>query len=151
MKCPQCNHSDTKVIDTRVSLDHASIRRRRKCPQCGYKFSTIETYCKSELVVIKRDGSIEGLDYNKIINSLKKAIKADTTRDPKIDAVVKNVTQEVTRYPSTKIPTEIIGQIVMKTLKDIDPIAYLRFASIYKNFHEAHEFEQEFKNLNPTN
>lgn len=151
MKCPQCHYEDTKVIDTRISTDQSSIRRRRKCLRCHHKFSTIETYSKSELIVTKRNGLTEEFNFDKIIHSLRKAIKVDALSDKKVEAATQIISQEIQQYPSGKISTEIIGQIVMNALKTVDPIAYLRFASIYKNFHETHEFEQEFKNLNPLN
>ncbi|MDR0418057.1 MAG: transcriptional regulator NrdR [Puniceicoccales bacterium] len=147
MKCPECKHLDTKVTDTRISTDHASIRRRRKCLQCGYRFSTIEDYCKTELMVIKRSGKEEEFNTDKIIYGLRRAIRSDEFSEEKIDKIMQNISRNIFTNYSKKVSTETIGQIVMKELKQIDPIAYLRFASVYKNFHEANEFKQEFKNL----
>ncbi|MDR2371645.1 MAG: transcriptional regulator NrdR [Puniceicoccales bacterium] len=147
MKCPECSCLDTKVTDTRVFPDHTSIRRRRKCPQCGYRFSTMEVYCKTELTVIKRSGREEEFDSNKIELGLRKAIKADEHSESKIEKIMQNISQNIYAHYPKKISAETIGQFVMAELKQMDPIAYLRFASVYKNFHEAHEFEQEFKNL----
>jgi transcriptional repressor NrdR len=147
MKCPKCNHVDTKVTDTRVVQDGSRIRRRRQCIQCGYRFSTVEVYCKPELLVIKRSGKEEDFDGEKIINGLRKAIRADETSESKIEILMQGILRRIYDSHPTKIATETIGQIVIAELRQIDPIAYLRFASVYKNFHEAHEFEQEFKNL----
>ncbi|MDR1906913.1 MAG: transcriptional regulator NrdR [Puniceicoccales bacterium] len=147
MKCPECSYIDTKVTDTRVSPDHTSIRRRRKCPQCGYRFSTMEIYCKTELIVIKRNGREEEFDADKIELGLRKAVKVNEHSENKIEKIMQNISQNIyANYPK-KISAETIGQLVMTELKQMDPIAYLRFASVYKNFHEAYEFEQEFKNL----
>ncbi|MDR1366627.1 MAG: transcriptional regulator NrdR [Puniceicoccales bacterium] len=147
MKCPECNHVDTKVTDTRISADHTSIRRRRKCLQCGYRFSTVEVYCKMELLVIKRSGREEEFDADKIVCGLRRAIRSDEFSERKIDKIMQNISRNIFTNYSKKVSTETIGQIVMEELKQIDPIAYLRFVSIHKNFHEANEFKQEFKNL----
>lgn len=149
MKCPHCQYSDTKVTDTRVAPDQSSIRRRRKCPECGYKFSTLETLCPPELVVIKRNLQEEEFDSEKIASGLRKAIKADALSEKKIEHAMQQILNQIQGNHTTKITSEEIGQIVMQVLKERDPIAYLRFASIYKNFHETHEFEQEVKNLHP--
>lgn len=134
-------------MDTRVSPDQTQIRRRRKCPHCGYKFSTLEMYCKNELIVVKRDGREEDFDSEKIFRGLKKAIKSDEKAAHKIKIVLEAILKEIQEQNSSRISSEMIGTITMKELKIVDPIAYLRFASIYKNFHETSEFEQEFKNL----
>ncbi|MDR2200876.1 MAG: transcriptional regulator NrdR [Puniceicoccales bacterium] len=147
MKCPQCGCMDTKVTDTRTAPDHGSIRRRRRCEICGHKFSTVEVYCRTALVVIKRNGSEEDFDGEKIAQGLQKAIKSDGAKERKIEILMQNILRHIREHYSKKIPTETIGQIVMEELKRIDPIAYLRFTSVYKNFREAYEFEEEVRNL----
>jgi transcriptional repressor NrdR len=147
MKCPECNHRDTRVTDTRVSAEYTSIRRRRKCPKCGHRFSTVEVYCKAELTVVKRSGKEEEFNADKIEFGLRKAIKENESSESKIGKIMQNITQNIFTNYSKKISSETIGKLVMAELKQMDPIAYLRFASVYKNFHEAQEFEQEFKNL----
>jgi transcriptional repressor NrdR len=107
----------------------------------------MEIYCKTELTVIKRNGREEEFDCSKIELGLRKAIKSDEYGEGKIEKIMQNISQNIYANHPKKIPTETIGQFVMAELKQTDPIAYLRFASVYKNFHEAHEFEQEFKNL----
>jgi transcriptional repressor NrdR len=107
----------------------------------------MEIYCKTELTVIKRSGKEEEFDSNKIELGLRKAIKADEHSENKIEKIMQNISQNIYAHYPKKISAEMIGQFVMAELKQMDPIAYLRFASVYKNFHEAHEFEQEFKNL----
>ncbi|MDR0590834.1 MAG: transcriptional regulator NrdR [Puniceicoccales bacterium] len=147
MKCPRCSSTDTKVTDTRAVQDQISIRRRRKCNVCGHKFSTMEIYCRPELVVIKRDGAEEDFDDEKIIQGLQKAIKSDGTSGRKIEVIMQNILGNIREHFFQKIPSKEIGRIVMEELKRIDPIAYLRFASVCKNFHKTDEFEEEFKNL----
>jgi transcriptional repressor NrdR len=107
----------------------------------------MEIYCKTELAVIKRNGLREEFDANKIERGLRKAIKADEFSEDKIEKIMQNILQNIYASYPKKITTEVIGQFIMAELKQVDPLAYLRFASVYKNFHEAHEFEQEFKNL----
>lgn len=147
MWCPKCNHAETKVTDTRISSDHLGIRRRRKCLSCGYKFSTVETYCKTVTIVEKRDGKEEEFDSDKIISSLKKAIKHDENLDNKISILLSKILSDLDVDNEKRIQSLKIGQVVMENLKQLDPIAYLRFASIYKDFQATHQFEEEFKNL----
>jgi transcriptional repressor NrdR len=107
----------------------------------------MEIYCKTELIVIKRNGREEEFDADKIELGLRKAVKVNEHSENKIEKIMQNISQNIyANYPK-KISAETIGQLVMTELKQMDPIAYLRFASVYKNFHEAYEFEQEFKNL----
>lgn len=147
MWCPKCNYEDTKVIDTRVTFDHSAIRRRRKCLQCGHRFSTIETYSKSATIVVKRSGKEEEFDAEKIISSLKKAIKHDEFLEQKLETLTTEIIAQLESTNLKKIESNLIGKAVMDKLKVIDPIAYLRYASIYKNFNSTHQFEEEFKCL----
>jgi transcriptional repressor NrdR len=107
----------------------------------------MEVYCKTELVVSKRNGMEEEFDPEKIVRGLQKAIRSDSASDRKIEIIMQNILRTIRDRYSPKISSENIGLIVMEELKQIDPIAYLRFASVYKNFHETNEFEQECKNL----
>jgi transcriptional repressor NrdR len=107
----------------------------------------VEVYCRTALVVIKRNGSEEDFDGEKIAQGLQKAIKSDGAKERKIEILMQNILRHIREHYSKKIPTETIGQIVMEELKRIDPIAYLRFTSVYKNFREAYEFEEEVRNL----
>jgi transcriptional repressor NrdR len=107
----------------------------------------VEVYCKAELIVLKRNGMEEEFDRDKIVYGLRRAIRSDEFTDGKIDKIMQSISRNIFANYSKRISTETIGQIVMEELKQVDPIAYLRFASVYKNFHEANEFKQEFKNL----
>jgi transcriptional repressor NrdR len=107
----------------------------------------MEVYCRTELVVIKRNGVEEDFDGEKITQGLQKAIKSDSTSGSKIEIIMQNILGNIREHYAQKISSTAIGQIVMEELKRIDPLAYLRFASVCKNFHETHEFEEEFKNL----
>ncbi|MDR1890817.1 MAG: transcriptional regulator NrdR [Puniceicoccales bacterium] len=147
MKCPKCGHLYSKVTDTRVSVDMASIRRRRVCLKCGHRFFTNEIVCVEYPIVIKRDGREEEFDGEKIKAGLLKAFKKQKGIKEKVNNIVNGILAEVvSKYPE-KVQSEKIGTIVMDLLRASEPVAYLRFASVYKNFETAKDFALEFEQL----
>ncbi|MDR2779295.1 MAG: transcriptional regulator NrdR [Puniceicoccales bacterium] len=147
MKCPKCGHLYSKVTDTRITADMASIRRRRICLRCGHRFFTNEIVCIEYPIVIKRDGREEEFDGEKIKIGLLKAFKKQAGIKEKVNNIVNGVLAEViSKYPD-RIQAKQIGTIVMNLLKINEPVAYLRFASIHKNFETAKDFALEFEQL----
>ncbi|MDR1457814.1 MAG: transcriptional regulator NrdR [Puniceicoccales bacterium] len=147
MKCPKCGHLYSKVTDTRITADMTSIRRRRVCLKCGHRFFTNETLCVEYPVVIKRDGRKEEFDGEKIKAGLMKAFKKQSGIKEKINNILNGVLAEIiSKYPE-KVPSEKIGDMIMDQLRTSEPVAYLRFASVYKNFETAKDFALEFEQM----
>lgn len=144
MKCPVCSHPDSKVIDSRPSPDGSSIRRRRECLSCGKRFTTFETVEATQIFVIKKDGSKELFDRNKILSGL---IKACHKRPVNPDEIVCEIEQELQNAMWSEISTSEIGEIVMLKLKERDEVAYVRFASVYREFRDVDTFLKEIKEL----
>lgn len=142
MRCPFCGSSDTGVKDTRSTDDAASVRRRRQCPDCLSRFTTIERVHLRELQVRKKDGRIEGFDREKLVRSLRLALHKRPIEDERIERLVSSITRQCETSGETEIPALLIGELVMRSLHDLDPVAYVRFASIYQDFHEAQDFEK---------
>jgi transcriptional repressor NrdR len=142
MKCPFCGHEDTQVKDSRPSDDSSSIRRRRFCPACDSRFTTFERVQLRELTVVKRNGDRKPFDRDKILRSITLALRKRHIDPEKIDQCVNLIVQRLESMGESEIPSTLIGEMVMDTLKDIDKVAYIRFASVYKNFREADEFKQ---------
>jgi transcriptional repressor NrdR len=147
MRCPRCGHADSKVVDTRSSLGESIIRRRRVCLSCGHRFFTNETICTDYPTVIKRDGREEEFDREKILAGLWKAFKKCPGADGEVNHIANEVVAEViTKFPA-KVHSSTVGDIVMGLLKTSAPVAYLRFASVYKNFVNADDFISEFERM----
>lgn len=144
MKCPFCSNEDTKVIDSRVTED--KVRRRRECSQCGERFTTHEKP-RLELTVEKRDGSKETFDKSKIISGIKKACSKRPVGDEKIREIVDDIEEKIRDEGDQKISSDKIGRIIMDELVDLDKIAYLRFASVYKDFDDPESFEEEVESI----
>ncbi|MDE2580517.1 MAG: transcriptional regulator NrdR [Rhodospirillales bacterium] len=141
MHCPFCGHDDTQVKDSRPTEDGAAIRRRRFCPQCGQRFTTIERVQLRELTVVKSDGRRVGFDRDKLARSIRIALRKRPIEDERIERIVNGIVRHLEASGDTEIPSKQIGELVMDTLKDLDPVAYVRFASVYRNFREAKDFE----------
>lgn len=147
MRCPKCRHPDTKVLDTRLAKNSASIRRRRECLACEHRFSTVEEVLRESLRVIKVDGSREDFDRNKILNGIRKATDGRPVEMERIDMMVTEVIDRLEkRYPS-EIPSRAIGEEVMNQLRHIDELAYVRFAIAYKNIRDIAGLEQELSEI----
>lgn len=148
MRCPKCASTLDKVIDSRVSKDGATIRRRRECLDCGHRFSTTEQILRECLYVTKRDGRREDFDKAKIIYSLRRACQKRPVDAEQINMMVEDMIDALEADHGMEIPSAAIGELVMKNLKNIDPIAYIRFASVYKDFKNLDEFLDEISDLN---
>ncbi|MDR2776531.1 MAG: transcriptional regulator NrdR [Puniceicoccales bacterium] len=147
MKCPKCGHLYSKVTDTRITADATSIRRRRVCLKCDHRFFTNEISCVEYPIVIKRDNRKEEFDGEKIRAGLMKAFKKRSGIKEKVNDIVSGVLAEIiSKYPE-KVPSEKIGDMIMDRLRNSEPVAYLRFASVYKNFETAKDFALEFEQL----
>jgi transcriptional repressor NrdR len=147
MRCPKCGCQDDKVIDSRASREGATIRRRRQCVGCGYRFTTYEEIERGGLVVIKRDARREEFSKEKLISGIKKACQKRPVSPKLIEDLVERIVEEITDKYEREVPGEVIGRMVMEGLRQIDEVAYVRFASVYRRFQEATDFVQEVKKL----
>src|SRR5262249_12579357 len=147
MRCPKCGRQDDKVIDSRSSREGATIRRRRECLGCSYRFTTYEKIEKGELMVIKRDGRREEFSTEKLMSGLRKACQKRPISPKTIEDLVEKIASEVTDKYDREVPAEVSGTLVMEGLREIDQVAYVRFASVYRRFQEATDFVQEVKKL----
>jgi transcriptional repressor NrdR len=147
MRCPKCGCQDDKVIDSRASREGATIRRRRECIGCGYRFTTYEEVERTGLLVLKRDGRHEEFSKEKLLSGLKKACQKRPIGPKIIEDLVERIVNEVTDKYEREVPAEFIGKLVMEGLRQIDDVAYVRFASVYRRFQEATDFVHEVKKL----
>jgi transcriptional repressor NrdR len=140
MRCPFCGNEDTQVKDSRPSEDGSAIRRRRYCPHCGQRFTTIERTQLRELTVVKSDGRRVLFDRDKLAKSIRTALNKRPVQEERIERIVNGIVRQLESSGESDIPSKQIGELVMDTLKEIDPVAYVRFASVYRNFREAKDF-----------
>ncbi|HAN21504.1 MAG: transcriptional regulator NrdR [Clostridiales bacterium GWF2_36_10] len=147
MKCPSCSHSESKVIDSRPSSENSSIRRRRECLNCQKRFTTYETIETVPIIVIKKDKSRESFDRNKIFNSIIRACDKRQITRSQMETIVDEIEAALQNALQNEVSTAIIGEMVMKKLKVIDEVAYVRFASVYRQFRDIGDFMDELKNL----
>ncbi len=147
MKCPFCGYHDTKVIDSRPTEEGNSIRRRRECEKCGRRFTTYEKMDEIPYMVIKRDGSREPFNRNKILNGLIKACEKRPVSVNLLDEIVRNLEKELYNNNEREVPTQVIGEMVMEALKNVDEVAYVRFASVYRQFKDVGTFMEEIEKL----
>ena len=147
MHCPFCQHDDTRVIDSRVSDDGATIRRRRECPQCGERFNTFETAEIKLPAVVKSDGRREPFDERKLRGSFEKALQKRPVSEESIDAAVRAVTHSVRVSSERELPSRRVGEFVMEELRKLDQVAYVRFASVYRSFTDVQDFREEIEKL----
>lgn len=148
MRCPKCSSTETKVIDSRVSKSEASIRRRRECLACEYRFTTVEEVLRENLRVIKVDQSREDFDRNKMLNGIRKAIEGRPVEMERIDVMIADIVDRLQKEYFDEIPSRAIGEEIMNSLKLVDQIAYVRFAIAYKDIRDIAELEQEISILN---
>lgn len=147
MRCPKCGFEDSKVIDSRPSENNEAIRRRRECESCGFRFTTYERREELPLSVRKRDGLREPFDRQKLLNGL---IRATVKRDIPVtvlDQLIDSILNELRDAGRTEVTSEALGDIVLRRLLAIDKVAYIRFASVYKDFKDVEEFTRELKSL----
>jgi len=147
MRCPVCYYEDSKVIDSRVASDGLSIRRRRECLKCGFRFSTYEEVEILDLAVVKRDGRKESYSREKIVKGLKRALEKRPITDDNFKKLINSIERDLQILRKNEVTAGEIGQIVMKNLKRFDQVAYIRFASVYESFKDAHEFRRELNKL----
>jgi len=147
MKCPICYFLDTKVVDSRVAPDGLSIRRRRECLKCGFRFSTYEEIELLDLIIVKRDGRRESYSRDKMVNGLKKSCEKRQITEDRFKKLIHSIERDLQRFKQTEITSRQIGQTVMKNLNKVDQIAYIRYASVYESFKDAHEFRKELNKL----
>jgi len=141
MKCPFCGHDDTQVKDSRPTEDNQAIRRRRFCGACGQRFTTIERTQLRELTVVKTDGRRVPFDRDKLARSIRIALRKRPIQEERIERIVNGIVRQMEASGESDIPSQQIGELVMETLKEVDPVAYVRFASVYRDFREAKDFQ----------
>ena len=149
MRCPFCSHLDTSVKDSRPSEDATAIRRRRACPNCGGRFTTFERIQLRELTVVKGNGSKEPFDRDKIARSVQIATRKLGVEADKVERTISAIVRQFESSGETEIPTRAIGAKVMDALMSLHTVAYVRFASVYKNFREVGDFEKFIDNIDP--
>jgi transcriptional repressor NrdR len=142
MRCPYCGSLDTQVKDSRPTDDHASIRRRRVCPDCGGRFTTFERVQLRELTVVKRSGRRTVFDRDKLQTSIEVALRKRSVAPERIERMVNGIVRQLESSGEGEIQSSTIGELVMEGLKSLDDVAYVRFASVYRNFREARDFEE---------
>ena len=141
MKCPFCGFEDTQVKDSRPAEDSAAIRRRRACPECGARFTTFERVQLREITIIKTDGRRVPFEREKLARSISVALRKRPVDEDRIEKLVNSIQRRLETEGESEIPSNKIGEIVMETLKELDQVAYVRFASVYRNFGEAKDFQ----------
>ncbi|MFX0580903.1 transcriptional regulator NrdR [Nocardia nepalensis] len=144
MHCPYCRHPDSRVVDSREAEEGAAIRRRRSCPQCGRRFTTVET---AILSVVKRSGVTEPFSREKVIRGVRRACQGREVAEDALNLLAQQVEDAVRAKGSPEVPSHEVGLAILGPLRDLDEVAYLRFASVYRSFTSADDFEREIANL----
>ncbi len=147
MKCPYCNQDNTRVVDSRPVDDNSAIRRRRMCDECGRRFTTYEKVETIPLIVIKKDQNREQYDRSKLAGGILRACHKRPVPVQEIDRLVDRVETEIFNREEKEVPSTVIGEAVMNYLKDLDPVAYVRFASVYREFKDVNTFMDELKKM----
>ncbi len=147
MRCPFCGIEDTQVKDSRSSEDGTAIRRRRECVRCGSRFTTFERVVIREIMVIKKDGSKKSFDRDKLVRSINLAVRKRPITNEQVEQVVNNITRKFETSGEAEITTKQIGEAVMDVLYYLDQVAYVRFASVYKDFAETKDFKEFIGNI----
>ena len=146
MRCPFCGHDETQVKDSRPSEDNSAIRRRRQCPACGARFTTFERVQLRELMVIKKDESRVVFDREKLVRSISISCRKRPVKLDQIELITNSIQRRLESSGESEIPSKVIGELVMDALKELDRVAYLRFASVYKDFQETDDFRKFIDN-----
>ena len=147
MRCPFCAHGESKVVDSRPTDEGISIRRRRECLSCGQRFTTYETIESVPLIVVKKDGSRQSFDRNKVLHGLVKAREKRPVPMARLEAAVNDIEQQLQNSLHREIKSQYIGELVMEKLKEVDEVAYVRFASVYRQFKDIETFRNELNKL----
>ncbi len=149
MRCPFCGHGDTQVKDSRPTEENAAIRRRRYCDSCGSRFTTFERVQLRELSVVKGNGEKVPFDREKLSKSLHIALRKRPVDEDRIERIVNSIQRRLETLGENEIPTKVVGEMVMDSLSELDQVAYVRFASVYRNFREAGDFGKFITELDP--
>ncbi|PWG59238.1 transcriptional regulator NrdR [Bifidobacterium catulorum] len=144
MHCPFCQNPDTKVVDTRVGEDGYAIRRRRECPKCQRRFTTVET---ATLMVVKRSGNVEPFSRDKVITGVRKACQGRPIREEDLKQLGQKVEEDLRSRGLAQIKSEDVGKAILKPLRNLDEVAYMRFASVYQEFNNLEDFERAIRQL----
>jgi transcriptional repressor NrdR len=147
MKCPICHFTDTKVIDSRVAADGFSIRRRRECLKCNFRFSTYEEMEILDISILKRDGRKEAYNREKMVSGLKKALDKRSISDDDFKKLINRIERDIQITGKNEIPANAVGKIIMKHLRKVDQVAYIRFASVCESFADLQAFKKELDEL----
>ncbi|QQS19279.1 transcriptional repressor NrdR [Candidatus Saccharibacteria bacterium] len=147
MKCSQCSRDDTKVIESRDVAEGESVRRRRACMVCGYRFTTYERVERSQLIVVKNDGTRQLFNRQKLLAGLYRACEKTSVTSMQLDALVQNIEHELYACADSEVRSRTIGEMVMDRLSGLDEVAYVRFASVYRRFSDIAGFERELSNI----
>ncbi|MBI2101164.1 transcriptional repressor NrdR [Candidatus Woesearchaeota archaeon] len=147
MKCPYCNYEETQVIDTRETENLEATRRRRECLKCNKRFTTYERVEEADIIVVKKDGKRERFERKKLMNGILKACEKRNIPLEKIEKLVDDVESDLRKRDSVEVESKVIGEIAMKKLKTLDKVAYIRFASVYREFEDIDRFEEELEKL----
>ncbi len=150
MRCPFCGHEDTQVKDSRPTEDNSAIRRRRFCTACGSRFTTFERVQLRELTVVKKNGQRAPFDRDKLARSIAIAVRKRPVDPERVERIVNSIQRRLESSGESEISSTMIGELVMEALASLDPVAYVRFASVYKNFREAKDFEDFVGSLGST-
>ena len=147
MKCPYCGYSESKVIDSRPADENSSIRRRRECLSCGKRFTTYETVESLPMVVVKKDGSRQSFDRRKVLGGMIRACEKRPVPLAELEKIAEEIEQDLQNSMEREISTEAIGEKVMERLRNVDQVAYVRFASVYRQFKDINSFHEEINRL----
>jgi transcriptional repressor NrdR len=140
MRCPFCGHDDTGVKDSRPAEDGSAIRRRRACGACGQRFTTIERVQLREITVVKKDGRRVPFDRDKLARSIRTALRKRPVAEERIERVVNGIVRQLEASGDSEVPSQQLGELVLETLREVDAVAYVRFASVYRDFRETDDF-----------
>jgi transcriptional repressor NrdR len=140
LRCPFCGHAESQVKDSRPSEDGSAIRRRRSCPECGGRFTTFERVQLRELTIIKRSGRRAPFDREKLVRSVSVALRKRPVESERLERMVSGIVRQLESRGETEINSEVVGELVMKALKALDEVAYVRYASVYRDFRETQDF-----------
>lgn len=147
LKCPYCGYEESKVVDSRSTEDDLAIRRRRECLKCSKRYTTYEKIEDIPILVIKKDSSRDYFDKSKIVNGILKACQKRPISRRQIDSIADDIEKQLSNQMLTEVKSDFIGEMIMERLKNIDEVAYVRFASVYRQFKDINTFMQEIKNL----
>ena len=147
MRCPKCASNDDKVIETRISKEGDTIRRRRQCLQCGFRFTTYESIIPADIYVVKRDGRREDFKQEKLRDGIRMACWKRNISQEQIETIVRDISTQLMSLPQSEVESQYIGELVMRALRNIDEVAYVRFASVYRHFKDVEAFINEINKM----